>query len=150
MMAGVVDKKVSLFMNQVSNRRAVGEEDAADEAVGDEAVGDDSVGSGLKGQDVHFDLMLETDEGLLTWAMGAMPAAGESCGAIQLPLHREIYLTHQGPVSGGRGTVTRRLAGRYEFTAPTELILYADGGDLMVKMIEIQKDHFRFDFKNVP
>jgi len=57
------------------------------------------------GQDVHYDLMLESEDGLLTWAMGCLPAVQKNCGAIRLPLHRELYLTHEGPVSDGRGTV---------------------------------------------
>ena len=68
-----------------------------------------------KGQDVHFDLMLESEEGLLTWAMGRLPAVGKGCGAIKLPPHRADYLTYEGPVSEGRGTVERVMAGSYEF-----------------------------------
>ena len=56
-------------------------------------------------EDVHYDLMLESEDGLLTWAMGILPVAGKSCGAIKLPLHRKLYLTHEGEVSEGRGTV---------------------------------------------
>lgn len=104
----------------------------------------------LKGQDVHYDLMLETEEGLLTWAMGCLPAAGKSCGAIQLPLHRELYLTHQGPVSAGRGTVERVMEGRYELLSTKLLILHRNREPLAVEMNEIQQDHYRFTFKSSP
>ena len=98
------------------------------------------------GEDVHYDLMLESDEGLLTWAMGRLPQAGKSCGAIKLPLHRELYLTHEGPVSEGRGTVKRVLSGEYEFLSPERVLLRCKKQNLVVEMSEIQPDHFRFSF----
>ncbi len=102
-----------------------------------------------KGQDVHFDLMLETEDGLRTWAMGLLPTAGKSCGAIELPLHRIDYLTFQGPVSGGRGSVKRVMQGGYRCPRPTEIVLQMQKHDLVVKMDEIQPAHFRFSFVRV-
>jgi len=99
-----------------------------------------------KGLDVHFDLMLETEQGLKTWAMGRLPMAGKNCGAIQLPLHRADYLTHQGPVSGERGTVKRVMQGDYEFIALQQVMLRMKKEDLIIEMNEIQPAHFRFSF----
>jgi len=99
-----------------------------------------------KGQDVHFDLMLETAEGLRTWAMGCLPVAGKSCGAIELPLHRADYLTHQGPVSEGRGSVKRVMQGSYVFLAPQQVKLQMQKQHLIIEMNEIQPAHFRFLF----
>lgn len=104
-----------------------------------------TTGAAVKGHDVHYDLMLQTEEGLQTWAMGLLPAAGKRCGAIKLPLHREFYLTHEGPVSSGRGTVERVLKGHYQWQSST-LILDCGRQSLSVEMDEIQKDHFRFSF----
>lgn len=111
--------------------------DAVDKRAGDQPP---------KGKDIHFDLMLESQEGLLTWAMGCLPLAGKSCGAIKLPLHRAHYLTHEGPVSDGRGTVQRVMAGEYEFSDPQRLLLRFKRETLVVEMAEIQPDHFRFSF----
>ena len=99
-----------------------------------------------KGQDVHFDLMLQTEEGLRTWAMGLLPMAGKRCGAIELPLHRTDYLTHEGPVSQGRGTVKRVMQGSYNLSGPDQVILEMEKQNLIVKMDEIQPAHFRFSF----
>ncbi len=99
-----------------------------------------------KGQDVHFDLMLETEEGLRTWAMGLLPTAGKRCGAIELPLHRAAYLTHEGPVSQGRGTVKRVMQGSYRFVTPDQVSLEMKKQNLIVEMDEIQPAHFRFSF----
>ncbi len=105
-----------------------------------------TIGAVPKGHDVHFDLMLESDDGLLTWAMGCLPMVGKNCGAIKLPLHRKFYLTHQGPVSQGRGTVQMMLTGNYQLATPDRVLLHTSKHSLVVEMIEIQPDHFRFSF----
>ena len=109
---------------------------------------DSKNGGAARSEDVHFDLLLETEEGLLTWAMGRLPQNGKSCGAIKLPLHRELYLTHEGEVSEGRGTVKRVLSGEYKFIAPDRLLLKSKQLSLIVEMSEIQPDHFRFTFSS--
>jgi hypothetical protein len=93
--------------------------------------------------------MLETDEGLLTWAMGHPPKPKVSCGAIKLPLHREIYLTHQGPVSQDRGSVDRIMEGNYQFETATRILLHSSNRTIAVAMDEIQPEHFRFSFFSV-
>lgn len=55
----------------------------------------------------HYDLMLETDAGLATWQIQRPPAdlGPDGIPAKRLPDHRAAYLTYEGPVSRGRGTV---------------------------------------------
>ncbi len=62
----------------------------------------------------HYDVMFETDEGLLTWAVERLPSVGQPRQpALRLPLHRTAYLDYEGPVSGDRGYVHRVQAGTY-------------------------------------
>ena len=61
----------------------------------------------------HYDLMLEADGILRTWACEQLPALGQTISAQRLPDHRLTYLDYEGPVSG-RGEVTRILSGEYE------------------------------------
>ena len=75
-------------------------------------------------EDVHFDLMLETGSELLTWALAAIPNQNGDWPAIALPLHRVEYLEYEGPVSGGRGDVTRMMAGDYELVSPEEVSFF--------------------------
>ena len=63
---------------------------------------------------VHWDLMLESGGILRTWALAALPAAGEPITAEQLPDHRLHYLDYEGPLSGNRGSVTRWDHGSFE------------------------------------
>jgi hypothetical protein len=76
----------------------------------------------------HFDVMLESDGALRTWAIAALPGAWsvapgspgssdapatESVAATQLPNHRLAYLDYEGPISDDRGTVSRIEAGTF-------------------------------------
>ena len=60
----------------------------------------------------HFDLMVERPDadGLATWRLPTWPPTGP-IAAVALADHRRHYLTHEGPVSGGRGTVRRVASG---------------------------------------
>jgi DNA polymerase ligase (LigD)-like protein len=85
---------------------------------------------------LHFDLMLEAAGALRTWAIRELPRSwGVTAGRVpsgcssegssvliastntvpaeQIPDHRLAYLDYEGPVSGGRGTVTRLDSGEY-------------------------------------
>lgn len=62
----------------------------------------------------HWDLMLEQGGVLLTWALAEPPQAGRTIAAEALGDHRAAYLDYEGPVSGGRGSVTRWDHGTYE------------------------------------
>ena len=61
----------------------------------------------------HFDLMLEQESDLATWAIDQFPNAGETVAATRLPNHRKLYLDYDGPISDGRGTVEQVMAGTY-------------------------------------
>lgn len=80
----------------------------------------------------HFDLMLEADGELLTWAMSKWPLEfGESTDAISLPPHRLAYLDYEGVVSRGRGTVKRVTSGFY---------VWEDQSDPGLLVIALQTD----------
>ena len=53
---------------------------------------------------VHWDLMLEVDDRLRTWALDAPIAPGMDVPARRLPDHRAVYLDYEGAISGGRGS----------------------------------------------
>jgi len=68
----------------------------------------------------HWDLMLDTGEGLATWqllddprALGA-GGAGGALRARRLEDHRRAYLDYEGPVSADRGHVARVDHGDHE------------------------------------
>ncbi len=65
----------------------------------------------------HYDLMFADGDVLATWQVPVSPvelSAGESVPAVQLPDHRLAYLAYEGPVSGGRGRVSRACEGTYD------------------------------------
>src|SRR5262245_59755815 len=68
----------------------------------------------------HFDLMLEHEAVLRTWALEKVPTPGETIRAEQLPDHRWAYLEYEGEIAGGRGSVSRVEAGEYEALEATE------------------------------
>jgi hypothetical protein len=63
--------------------------------------------------DVHFDFMLEAGGVLKTWALTQPPEAGVEMPCEALADHRAAYLDYEGPISGGRGSVTRWDRGTY-------------------------------------
>jgi DNA polymerase Ligase (LigD) len=69
---------------------------------------------------LHWDFMLERDRVLLTWALPVPPDTRGPIGAEALPDHRPAYLDYEGPVSGGRGSVTRWDGGSYEVERESE------------------------------
>lgn len=63
----------------------------------------------------HWDLMLEQPFGdLRTWALPRTLCHGIPQEVKELPLHRQVYLNYQGPVSRSRGWVRRWDRGNYE------------------------------------
>lgn len=62
---------------------------------------------------LHWDLMLEQAGSLRTWSLQQPPQLGEPIDGRALADHRKDYLDYEGPVSGGRGTVSRHDAGTY-------------------------------------
>lgn len=78
----------------------------------------------------HFDLMLEAEGNLQTWALAWLPQAWQGLdveaehfadsnrvAAERLADHRLDYLTWEGPVSGDRGRVRRLDEGTYRAVA---------------------------------
>ena len=62
---------------------------------------------------LHWDLMLEADGVLRTWALDAEPIGRLMSSADQLPDHRLAYLDYEGEISEGRGAVARFDSGEY-------------------------------------
>ncbi len=62
----------------------------------------------------HWDFMLETGPVLLTWKLAAAPQASVSIPAEKSFDHRLMYLDYEGPISGGRGSVSRWDGGTFE------------------------------------
>jgi hypothetical protein len=85
----------------------------------------------------HWDLMLEADGVLHTWALARLPrrwaeawvrtardipscpplSESDEAPVERLPDHRIAYLKEQGPLSGSRGEVARIAEGTYELLA---------------------------------
>ena len=113
-------------------------------------------GHGLDAQrTTHWDLMLECDGALRTWALAEEPELGSSSDAEALADHRIAYLAYEGPVSENRGFVTRRDAGHYELVSEsdTTLELQIAGGNFAA-YVTLQKgdgSHFsRVSFSALP
>ncbi|MBI5724143.1 MAG: hypothetical protein HZA50_09315 [Planctomycetes bacterium] len=65
----------------------------------------------------HYDLMLSLGEALATWQLAEPPRdanAGKAINCRRLADHRLEYLQYEGPVSGGRGSVTRIDEGEFQ------------------------------------
>lgn len=64
-------------------------------------------------EDDHYDLMIDSDEGLLTWRVPIQPESiSTQIEIVRLSIHRRDYLDYEGPVSKNRGHVTRYDTGR--------------------------------------
>ena len=60
----------------------------------------------------HLDLMIEHGQVLITWEIvGATADLVNGFWARRLDDHRREYLDYEGPISGGRGSVSRRDRG---------------------------------------
>ena len=68
----------------------------------------------------HWDLMLEFAGSLRTWAVDELSQSGLATKAQALEDHRLEYLEYEGPISGGRGTVTRWDQGDYHVQRQSE------------------------------
>jgi hypothetical protein len=61
----------------------------------------------------HFDLLLEVGDVLKAWRLAGEPGVKPVAAEPNFD-HRPFYLDYEGPVSGGRGSVTRWDSGSYE------------------------------------
>jgi hypothetical protein len=61
----------------------------------------------------HWDLFLEAGPVLRTWRLIPRLEPGTVVPAEPTPDHRLSYLDYEGPISGGRGTVSRIDAGQF-------------------------------------
>ena len=68
----------------------------------------------------HWDFMLETGSSLSTWALAQAPGSAARIAARALPDHRLEYLDYEGPISGGRGAVTRWDQGTFHIERQAE------------------------------
>ena len=71
------------------------------------------------GKPLHWDLMLETEAGLLTWALTTEPTLNCNIPAEPLPIHRKLYLDYEGPISGDRGSVRQWDIGTFDWLQET-------------------------------
>ena len=70
---------------------------------------------------LHWDFLLEEPgrELLRTWRLEKPPEPAQFIGAEPIADHRRVYLDYDGPISGGRGQVTRWDLGEYELLSET-------------------------------
>ncbi len=80
----------------------------------------------------HWDFLVEQGDVLRAWALPESPRPGAVFVATQLADHRLAYLTYEGPISGGRGHVSRWDAGtcHWREDAPERVILDVRGTHL--------------------
>ena len=75
--------------------------------------------------DEHWDLMLERGNSLVTWQLLSNPLEGCESHVVarQIGDHRMVYLEFEGPVSGGRGQVSRLDQGTLSWVAQCDAFL---------------------------
>lgn len=74
----------------------------------------------------HFDLLFEVGEVLWAWRLDRLPEVGEAVAATRNFDHRHLYLEYEGPISGGRGRVSRVDRGEYRWIEQSEARLEAE------------------------
>jgi hypothetical protein len=96
--------------------------------------------------------MLQQGDVLRTWRLKEPPDAESPIIAEELPDHRLAYLDYEGPVSGGRGHVTRWDRGEYETvkSSPMRIVVCLAGeclrGDAVLERSEASANWtFRLD-----
>lgn len=107
------------------------------------------------GKPSHWDLMLEDDGVLITWALAEQPAAGGAGGstiaATRLADHRLDYLDYEGPVSGDRGSVRRLDAGSFSWLErrPARVRIELDGETLSgeIMLANAQGNEWLFELR---
>ena len=77
----------------------------------------------------HWDLFLEAGPVLRSWRILSPFPSERPVAAEPTADHRLLYLDYEGPVSGGRGTVTRVDAGTFTWQTdePDHLVVWLNG-----------------------
>lgn len=100
----------------------------------------------------HWDFMLQAGSALATWTVAGSPDGAGPISARVLPDHRIEYLDYEGPISGGRGSVTRWDAGEYRLDSRSaaELTVTLAGrklvGRVTLRRTSDAADQWQFSF----
>jgi hypothetical protein len=96
----------------------------------------------------HWDLMLQRDDVLWTWALPKEPHQPQT--AQRLADHRLAFLDYEGPISGGRGIVSRWDAGQYAVQHLTDdrIVVRLTGVRLVgeVRLVSLADDRWEYEF----
>lgn len=102
----------------------------------------------------HWDLLLEHEGVLLAWRLAAPPAPGADVDAEASFDHRLLYLDYEGPIGGGRGTVTRWDGGTLDWLerTPDRAAARVAGGRLrgMLRLERGEGSAWRCGFEREP
>jgi len=108
-----------------------------------------------RSKDIHWDLMLETGNILQTYRLDRAPEEilCQSANAIKIFDHLLKFLTYEGPVNKGRGSVRIIEAGTYEITHQERKRIELSLSGKILKgnftLTHIKDDNWRFA-KNSP
>jgi hypothetical protein len=103
-----------------------------------------------RGNEVHWDLMLELGDVLRTWRLDKAPGqiGTEPAAATRSFDHNLRFLTYQGPVNEGLGRVRIADEGKFEVLEESESQMHIDfrGNVLLGRFVlkNIQHDEWRF------
>ena len=100
----------------------------------------------------HWDLMIENAGALWTWAIQELPPCSEAA-ALRLPDHRIRYLDYEGPISDGRGTVSRVAGGEFQRLGDFQenqfcITVSWPNAESMIKFEWSKEDHWRIDWSS--
>jgi hypothetical protein len=100
---------------------------------------------------LHYDFFLEDGKVLKTWALPRLPEPGLEIPCEALADHRPIYLDYDGPISGGRGTVSPWDRGTFIIHSwiDDEIIVELSGTKLVGRM-ELRRQAGQWRFKWQP
>lgn len=89
---------------------------------------------------LHWDLMLEQEGALRTWALAAEPTPDCEIEADELAVHRVAYLQYEGTVSGDRGSVERWDEGQFTvLQESSDLLLLQLNGRRLLGLARLQR-----------
>jgi hypothetical protein len=89
---------------------------------------------------LHYDFLLEVGGVLMTWGLPRQPEVGVEIECEALPDHRPLYLEYEGPISDGRGTVSRWDRGEFVAHVWNELEIVAElAGKRLAGRVELRR-----------